>query len=289
MQALAPVVPLFLLVALGFLFAGWKRIHLGSLTEILVYLSTPALIFTSLSRKPLAATDLAALALGAVALVAGVGLLVAVYFALFRFRSPGFALPCLFMNAGNIGIPLALFAFGEEGLQRGTLIFVVMAFLQNTVGVYLLNRGTEGWREVFRLPLVYAAFLGLAFNLARLPIPAVIFEPLQMLGSSSIPLMLVSLGYRLRDLRAFAWGHAVGGAALRIAGGLAVGYFAASLLGATGTNRQVLLLYSALPSAVVNFVLAEKYGQDPELAASIVFLTTTLSLVTIPLVLWLVR
>jgi predicted permease len=85
------------------------------------------------------------------------------------------------------------------------------------------------------------------------------------------------------------WGHALGGALVRIIGGFAAAQLAVSLIGAQGVNRQVLLLYGALPAAVVNFILTEKYRQDPGLAASIVVISTMISIVTIPIVLWLIH
>jgi hypothetical protein len=100
--------------------------------------------------------------------------------------------------------------------------------------------------------------------------------------------MLVSLGYRLHDFRSLQWGHAVGGALLRIFGGFAVATIAVNLLGAEGVNRQTLLLYGSLPAAVINFILTEKFGQDPELAASIVVLSTFFAVMTIPIVFWLI-
>jgi len=75
---------------------------------------------------------------------------------------------------------------------------------------------------------------------------------------------------------------------LRICGGFAAANIAVQLIGAQGINRQVLLLYGALPAAVVNFILTEKYRQDPTLAASIVVLSTFLSVFTIPVVFWLI-
>jgi predicted permease len=109
-----------------------------------------------------------------------------------------------------------------------------------------------------------------------------------MLGYSTIPLMLVSLGYRLHDVKSLRLGHALGGASLRIIGGFFAAYITVRVLGAEGVNRQLILLYGSLPSAVVNFVLTEKYGQDPDLAASIVVLSTLFSIVTIPVVLWVI-
>jgi predicted permease len=286
-KPLSPVISVFLLVAMGFVFAHWKKISLASVTEIIVYLGTPALVFTSLASRPLFAGEIAVLVSGVVMIFVGVGLMIWLYFLIFQFRSRGFALPALFMNAGNMGIPLALFAFGQPGMQRATLLFVVITFFQYSLGIYILS-GRGNWTEIFRLPLIYATIAGLSFNLGQITIPELLFQPLSLLGQATIPLMLVSLGYRLRDFRSLQWGHAVGGALLRILGGFVAAYIAVKLVGADGINRQVLLLYGSLPAAAMNFILTEKFGQDPNLAASIVVLSTFFSVVTIPLVFWLI-
>lgn len=286
-KPLSPVIPVFFLIAMGFTFARWRQINLASVTEVIVYLGTPSLVFTSLAGKPLYAGDLAILFTGILAIYAGVGLLIRLYFMVFRFHSRGFTLPVLFMNAGNMGLPLALFAFGQAGMVRATLLFVMCTLLQYSLGIFILQ-DHGNWKEVFRLPLIYATIAGLAVNLFQLRIPELLFQPLVMLGQAIIPLMLVSLGYRLYNVASVKWGHALGGALVRIVGGFSVANLAVTLIGAEGVNRQVLLLYGCLPSAVVNFVLTEKYRQDPELAASIVVLSTFLSVVTIPIVFWLI-
>lgn len=287
LRPLSPVIPVFLLIAAGFIFAHWKKISLASVTEIIVYLGTPSLVFSSLASKPLFAGDIFILLSGIVLIFAGVGLLIRVYFAMFDFQSRGFALPALFMNAGNMGIPLALFAFGQAGMQRATLMFVMITFLQYSLGIYILN-GRGNWRESFRLPLIYAAVAGLVVNLAQVKIPEILLQPVAMLGQATIPIMLISLGYRLHEVESLQWGHALGGAMVRILGGFAAANIAVFAIGASGVNRQVLLLYGALPAAVINFVLTEKYRQDPALAASIVVISTFLSVLTIPIVFWLI-
>ncbi|MBM2803745.1 MAG: family transporter [Deltaproteobacteria bacterium] len=286
-RPLSPVVPVFLLIAAGFTFAHWKKISLASVTEIIVYMGTPSLVFSSLVSRPIYADDLAILASGIVTIYAGVGLLVWFYFMIFRFHSRGFALPTLFMNAGNMGIPLSLFAFGQPGLQRATLLLVMCTFLQHSLGIYILQ-GRGNWMEIFRLPLIYATLAGLAFNLLQIKLPELLLQPIAMLGQATIPIMLISLGYRLHEVDSLQWGHALGGALLRIFGGFAAANVAVLLIGAQGVNRQVLLLYGALPAAVINFVLTEKYRQDPGLAASIVVISTFISVLTIPLVFWLI-
>lgn len=287
LKPLSPVIPVFLLVALGFLFARWKKISLTSVTEMIVYLGTPSLVFDSLASKPLYVADIAVLLSGIVIMFAVNGLLIRIYFSIFRFASRGFALPALFMNAGNMGIPLALFAFGQPGFQRATLMFVIITLLQYTLGIYILN-GRGNWTEIFRLPLIYAALAGLAVNLAQVRIPELLMQPVTMLGRATIPIMLITLGYRLHQFESLQWGHAFGGALVRIIGGFAAAQLAVYWIGAEGVNRQVLLLYGSLPAAVINFVLTEKYRQDPGLAASIVVISTFLSTVTIPVVFWLI-
>jgi predicted permease len=172
-------------------------------------------------------------------------------------------------------------------MQRATLMFVIITFLQYSLGIYLLS-GRGNWTEIFRLPLIYATIAGLALNLSRMTIPELLFQPISMLGQATIPIMLVSLGYRLHEFHSFKWRHAFGGALVRICGGFLSASIVVRLIAADGINRQVLLLYGALPAAVINFVLTEKYGKDPELAASIVVLSTFISLVTIPIVFWLI-
>jgi predicted permease len=287
LKPLAPVIPVFLLIAVGFLFARWKKINLTAVTEIIVYLGTPSLVFGSLASKPIYASDIAVLASGVLVIFALVGLMVRLYFLAFRFSSPGFALPALFMNAGNMGIPLAFFALGQPGFQRATLLFVIITLLQYSLGIYLLNR-RGNWTEIFRLPLIYAALAGLSVNLGQIYLPELLMQPVTMLGQATIPIMLITLGYRLYQFESLQWGHALGGALVRIVGGFIAASAAVYLVGADGVNRQVLLLYGSLPAAVINFVLTEKYRQDPALAASIVVISTFLSTFTIPVVFWLI-
>jgi len=139
-RALSPVIPVFALIGIGFVFARWRKISLESITEFIVYLASPALVFASLSSKPLFATDILVLLAGIAGIMSGVGLLIWIYFSVFRFRSRGFILPALFINAGNMGLPLALFAIGEPGLQRASICYVIMSTLQSSLGIYLVSR-----------------------------------------------------------------------------------------------------------------------------------------------------
>ena len=135
---------------------------------------------------------------------------------------------------------------------------------------------------------LYAAGAGLLFNLAQIKIPEPIFQPLSLLGYSTIPLMSLSLGYRLHGIESVTWGHSVAGALIRVVVGFAAAYLTVVILDIHGIDRQVILLYGSLPSAVINYVLTEKYTRNSELTASIIVLSTLLSLATVPVVFWLI-
>src|SRR5581483_11545835 len=139
--------------------------------------------------------------------------------------------------------------------------------------------GGSGAGEIFRLPLIYAAVAGLLCNIFQLKMPEPVFQSLSALGLSVIPLMLVSLGYRLRSIQSLTLGHSLAGAAIRVGGGFATAYLFCALVGVDGVNRQV----------VINFMLTEKYGRDPELAASIIFFSTLLCLASVPFVIWFLK
>src|SRR5262245_12851988 len=82
---------------------------------------------------------------------------------------------------------------------------------------------------MFRLPLIYAAVAGLAVNLAQIRIPELLLQPIVMLGQATIPIMLISLGYRLYQVESLQLDHALGGSLLRVFGGFATANIAVNL------------------------------------------------------------
>lgn len=289
MSILTVVFPVFAIIALGYLFASFKKISLEPIIEVLLYLTIPALIISSLAEKSFAPGEVALISLAVGGVVLGTGLLSFLYL-LFTNRSGlrGFYLGTMFMNSGNMGFPLALLAFGTDGLAVAVIYFIAVGIMVYTLGVYIA-KGTGGLTEIFKLPLIYAAVIGLTLNLTELRLPVPVLTTLEMLGAATIPLMQLSLGYRLYSARITMLGSSIAGSALRIGGGVALAWLMVNLLGIEGLERNVIILSSAMPSAVINFVISHKYDVDSELVASIVVTSTFLSVLTTPLVLmWLI-
>ena len=287
-QVLSIVFPVFSIIAIGYLFARFKKIDLEPIIDILLYLTIPALVVSSLSHKAILLTDLVSISMAACAVILGVGAISRVYLKISGQTGSGsFYLPVMFMNAGNIPFPLALLAFGVDGLQAAVLYYIAASLLVYTLGIYMA-KGSGGLGEVFRLPLVYSAAIGIGLNLAGVDLSGPLLTTLDMLGAATIPLMQLSLGYYLYRTRITSLALTLSGSCIRIFGGLIVAYLAVEALGLEGVTRNVVLISSAMPSAVITFVMSYKYDLNSDLVASIVATSTLMSIVTIPLMLiWL--
>lgn len=284
MVVLETVVPVFAVVALGAWLAGRAPLDADTLAELALRVTTPALLFDILSRADLDAGRFGALVGGALFVAAGSGVLALGCARAGRMEPRSLVLPAAFWNAGNMALPVARLAFGEDGLEASAVVFVVMALLQSSAGVWIA-KGRGGFAEALRLPLLWAALAGLGAAALEVDLPRMVREPVQMLGAMAIPLMLLHLGAQLRSYRVRVAAPAVCAAAIRSGGGLALGLLFVALSGISGVTRDVLLVHAVMPPAVVTGVLAQRYGAGPEVVASAIALGTLASVAVIPLLL----
>ncbi len=199
-------------------------------------------------------------------------------------------LPVVLINSGNLGIPISLFAFGEQELGTIIIFFVTSAMFIYTLGIVLAARGSETsdthWTEVFKLPLMYAAISGIIVSVFSIDMPDLILRPINILGQAAIPLFLISLGMSLagidprKQIR-----PALLSSSIRIGLGVLLGLASASIFNLAGAQRGVVILQSSMPPAVASFMLSKKYGCKPELVAATVFTGTIISIFTISMVL----
>lgn len=285
LKVLSVVFPVFCIIGLGYLFANFKKISLEPIIEILLYLTIPALVISSLSRKPIVTGDLAIVAVSAAIVVIGTGVLSYIYLSAIKRRDlKGFYLSAMFMNSGNMSFPLALLAFGQDGLTVAILYYIAISLLVYSLGIYIA-KGKGGFSEIFRLPLIYASIIGIYLNLSGISLPGPVITTVDMLGAATIPIMQVSLGYRLYSAKLSYPGISVAGSLIRIAGGVAIAYLVITFLGIEGLNKKIILLSSGMPSAVINFIVSHRYNLNSDLVASIVAMSTFISIFTTPVLL----
>jgi predicted permease len=285
--ALSTIGPVFTVIAIGYLLAARRQLHLPTLSDLAILVTSPALMFSVLSGTELEADRWGVLAGGTVFIAACAALLAVGYLFTVGKGRRGLLLPAIFWNAGNITLPCARLAFGEEGLEAAAIVFVTMAILTSTFGIWIA-KGENGLREVLRLPLAYAGAGGVALALTDTVLPRMVMEPIEMLGAVAIPLMLLNLGIQLRTLKVTDLAHSLVAVGIRVGGGVAFALLFVTCFGIGGVDRQVLLLSSVMPAAVINVVIAQRYAADPGLVASSIVLGTLLSLFSIPAILLIV-
>ncbi len=278
------IFPVFAVAALGTLYGRLRSVPMGALNAMNMDVFLPALVLWALAEKTLEVRTFVDLSLGGAAVVLGSGLLLWPFVPLLRVKAATFLPPMMFNNSGNMGLPLALFAFGESALQAAVVLFIIEMVLHLTVGIYLLDSRTHPLR-LFKMPVIIATILGLTISTSGFQPPAWVLEPLRMLGQVSIPLMLFSLGARLNDINLSDWRIGLAGAVLCPLSGMAIALGVAPFLDLTPMQQALLLVFGALPPAVTNYIIAEQYGQEPGKVASIVVLGNLGSLVFIPIAL----
>ncbi|MBD3163983.1 hypothetical protein GF323_02185 [Candidatus Woesearchaeota archaeon] len=279
------IIPIFLIIAIGYVIGKKKEADVQPIVDLIVYISGPALIFTSVKKSDVVLGNMATIFSAAALIIITQGIIV--YFILKRGRprKTGLYLPMVIGNTGYLGYPVALFAFGNAGLSNAIIYDMTNSLFIFSLGIYIVHHRNE-FREIFKVPLIYAVLGGIAFKFFSIDVPWIIFEPLEMVGSITIPAALLVLGYKLTQIKISNFKISFFAACFKIFGGLLIGLAAVNLLNISGLARSIILIESAMPSAVMSMILTHKYGRNPEIVASVVFLTTLMSIPTIPLILF---
>ena len=281
-RLLGIIVPVFLVIALGYFYAKRAQPDMTWVNQINLNVLAPALIFSALASKEFDLYANRALILGAVGVVVGSGLLAWPFAKLLHEDARTFVPPMMFNNCGNMGLPLAVLAFGQAGLSAMVALFTISNLLQFTVGVHIVNRHAAIW-PIFRNPMVIATFVGFAFAIVQPPLPEWLMIAIKMTGDAMIPLMLISLGVRMATVTWGGWNLGVIGALVCPLTGIAMAALLAPYLGLDHIQQGLLILFGCLPPAVLNFIVAEQYNQEPAKVASIVLIGNLASLAFVPL------
>jgi predicted permease len=278
------VFPIFAIVAVGYLYSRWRQPDMTSANQINMTILLPALIFHVLSGKDFQLAEYGWLALGAAVIVLGSGLLALPVAKASGLSFKTFVPPMMFTNSGNIGLPLAVFAFGEQALPAAVVLFLVENGLHFTLGTYLMDHRAP-LRKVLVQPIVAATLVGMVFSLFRWGVPTPLRETVNLLGQASIPLLLFSLGTRLTSVDFREWRIGLLGAVICPVTGALMLLIVQPFLSLTPLQSSLLLVFSALPPAVLNYLVAEQYRQEPGKVASIVMLGNLMGLVSLPIAL----
>ncbi|PTX57692.1 hypothetical protein C8N43_2363 [Litoreibacter ponti] len=279
------VAPVFLLAAIGF---TWVKLgfdyRIEFVTRLAMTLSVPALIFVALMQTEIAPDALTTVSLAAVAAYGLVTLGCFIIVKLGRMELRTYLAPLIFGNTGNLGLPLALFAFGDEGLGYAVVIFAIMAIYSFTFGVWLVSGGGS-LSKVIKEPLVGATLLGALFMLVDWQTPRFLTNTIELVGQMAIPMMLITLGVAVARLKPRSVSKAIVTSVLKAALCIGAAWAAGVWFALDPVPFAVLVLQVATPVAVTSYLLAVKYEADGDAVAGLVVVSTLLSVLYIPLTL----
>lgn len=280
--------PVFILASIGY---AWVKMGhdypMTFVTRMAMTVSVPCLVFVALMQTQITPSALAALS---AASFAAYGLVTIVFFGvvkLLRLDVPTYLAPLVFGNTGNLGLPLALFAFGQDGLGFAVVVFAVMAILSFTIGVWVVSGGGSPL-TVIKEPVVAATFAGALFLWQGWETPAFLTNALELTGQMAIPMMLITLGVAIARLKTGALAQAFGLAVVKVVVCGICAWAAAVWFDLPPVAMAVLIVQIATPVAVTSYLLASKYGNNPEPVAGLVVTSTLLSVISLPLILALV-
>ncbi len=295
---LTVLAPIFGIAACGYTLARLGLVDDSrSLARVSVYIFLPALAFLAMATSDLGRGEFVALVLVAwtLAVVEAVfGWTLARAFAFDPVTQSGFLLSVMTVNAGNFGIPLNQLAFGPESLVRAT-VYYVATLLVTYVGVVLVTTQRprslpRALRTILRMPLIYAAALGLIVNHLGWKIPDPVLHPLRLLSTAAVPSMLTLLGVELARSRLGREGVALSAVlGMRLIAAPVMAMVVAQLLGLEGLTRNVAIVQSSMPTAVGAALMAVEFNAQPSLVSGAVLVTTLGSLVTLTLLLGVLR
>lgn len=278
-----------LVASFGFLLRRHFDLHVGTLSNVVFNILSPCLVFSSLVNSNLLVSELGELVwfttLNILAM-GGLTFLVARALRLNRIDMSTMLIVAMFVNGGNFGLTLLQLRYGDDGLARGVVYYITSTVLVYTLGVFIASMGSINFRSTFkkmsRLPAVYAAVLALIIYGLKIPVPGPLLSGITIAGNGAIPLMLIVLGMQIADIQPiennrFVW-PAIG---LRLLIGPLVGLGIATLIGLQGIGRSTMIIESAMPTAVINIILAEEFGLPTSMVARIVVISTLISPLTI--------
>lgn len=269
-----------------------------SVSDLCIYVFSPALFFHSVTTSSLDLGDLGKIVLFALLLFLLFGLFVKLLGLLLKWDLPyqnTLMLASAFPNTGNYGLPIVLFAFGDEGMTIAIIYVVMQSLLMNSAGVfYASNHEKTPRKEIFftiiRMPGFIAITIGLFMKIADIAVPEAIGNATGLLGQAAVPVLLTLLGITLASIQIKNVMKFIGTAAvLKLVAFPAIGFLLLSLFYPAGSlESKVLLISVATPSAATTTLLAIKFNMNPDMVSSAMFISTFASIITIPILLMIV-
>jgi predicted permease len=287
-EILSIIAPVFICAAVGF---GWVRsghaFETAFVSKMVINVGAPCLIFSTFLNIQISQEAFTTMMVATLAAMVVFGITGYLVLKACGLSQQAFLPSQIFPNVGNMGLPLCLLAFGDEGLALGLTYFMVNSLFGFTFGL-AISSGKMSFGELLRNPIFYAVAITLSVFFTGFRPPLWIQNTTQLLGGLTIPLMLIALGVSLGSVNISGLKRSFGLSALRLGLGFGTGVGLSAILGMEGTAKGILILQSTMPVAVFSYLFAVRYNRQPADVAGTVVISTEMSFLTLPLLLWFV-
>jgi len=276
-------------------YIGQKIFHLNikPISTVALYLMVPALMFITFYQTELNLTLSkiiiyeVLLSVIIIWLMKGIGFL--------KKYSPSITsaliLSTAFMNNGNFGAPLVLFAFGDKGFQYAVIIMTLHGVVMSTFGVYYAAKGKLDIKgallSIIKMPMIWGSVAGLLWQYLNMPLPENIYNAIDLVGDASIPLTMIIMGMQLAEIkpRNLQRGKVSLAVIVRLILSPIIAWAIAYCLGVDPLLAKVMIIQAAMPAAAITTIYALQYDCEPDLVSSITLIGTLLSIITISILL----
>ncbi|AVI17521.1 TPA_asm: AEC family transporter [Listeria monocytogenes] len=297
MEFLLILLPVFGIFAIGFVGQKTLKFDIPNLSKLTLYLMSPFLAFNTFYTNPLT-IDYAYLAIYIFALCLSLILLVSLISFLLGYNLQdrcALILASAFMNNGNYGTPVVLLVFGAVGLDIAVVLMVLQQLAMSTIGIYFAAKGSKDangmktvMKRVVRMPIAYGALLGLALQLLHVSLPSALMTCVKFVGDAAIPTIMIVLGMQLavisfRRIELTKVGIAL---VLKLLIAPIIAFGLTLILPVDEMTKQIMILLAAMPTAANTTLMAVQFDTKPDLVSSATFISTVLSIITLPIVLY---
>ncbi|QJQ94821.1 MULTISPECIES: AEC family transporter [Halomonadaceae] len=289
-ELFAVMAPVFVGACLGFM---WIRLGhdypVDFVTKLVFNIGTPSLILASLSGADIDAATFGMTMLGTLMVLTAMGLLTFAFAPLIGKPWRVLISPMMYPNTGNMGLPVVLYAFGGASFVFAIATMVTVSLVQFTFGTAMASRSANPLKTLAKTPTVYAILIALTLLVTETSLPSWLDNTVDLISGFTVPLMLITLGVSLASIQARNLRSAVGFSLLRTLAAALLAYAVGYWLALPPMAHSILVIQMSMPVAVFNYLFAQRSGREPKFVAGLVFCSTLLSFIYLPILLALLR
>lgn len=287
------VLPVLLVFVAGYVVQKWRKVDIKPISTVAIYILTPALVFETFYYAEMN-IQYVYMVVFALILLFVLIILAKVYAWKMNYSSStesGLILSTAFMNSGNYGAPIILFAYGQAGFAYAVSFMVLQSVIMNFFGIYYAARGIAGVRTalkvLMKMPVTYAMILVIPLKIFQIPMPSNLMQPIELISQAAIPTVMLILGMQLARIEwgHFAWGKVSYGVVVRLVLSPLIAYGLTLMMPLDPLLANVLIVSAAMPSAATIVMYAVEFDAEPKLVSSTTLVTTLISVITITLIL----